>query len=101
MNEKTTSENSKPAPFLDPKAWNFPATHPIKAIGFSDQPIKETVCEILTGLGLAFQKNSITSTPSKSNKYISLTVRVSFQSSEEVEALYKKLFEHPLIVRAL
>jgi|GEM_PF-1313540 len=93
--------SSTPPQSLDPALWELPGVHSIKAIGLSSKPIQDNLCEILHALGLKFEQTNIKLSFSKTKKYIVVTAKVAFGTTDEVKALYKRLFDHPNIVRAL
>ena len=86
---------------LNPDLWDFPKSHSIKAIGLTTDQIESVLISILNDMHLTYDLNSLKSTPSKNNKYTSVTVKTMLKNETEASALYKALFQHLKIIRAL
>lgn len=86
---------------MTPEAWDFPRFHGVKAIGFSTAEVQNVLISLIEAVNLNFKEDSISSKPSRSGKYISVTIEVHFNNDQEVKRLYGQLHDHPDIVQSL
>jgi putative lipoic acid-binding regulatory protein len=80
--------------------FTFPCTFPLKVMGQNNEAFQTSVMAI-------FQKHLhpapvvYTSRPSAGGKYLSLTATFTAQSREQLDALYRELNAHELVVMTL
>jgi len=86
---------------LNASAWQFPKAHGVKAIGHTKDPVQTVFVNLIEQLNLKYDSTSITSKPSSSGKYVSITVTIHFEQAAQVEQLYAALHIEPTIVQSL
>lgn len=79
----------------------FPADFPIKVMGHTIDGFADTVLEIVLNHAPDFDAASMTMTPSKHGKYISLTCTINATSQAQLDDLYRELSGHPLVIMVL
>jgi putative lipoic acid-binding regulatory protein len=75
----------------------FPADFPIKVMGLQDDHFVAVIGALAQEHVPEFDPGSISQTPSRTGKYISLTLPLRVQSREQLEGLYKALADHELV----
>lgn len=71
--------------------WDFPCTLPIKIMGPAKDTLQPLAIKIIQNHVSDFDSKTITSTPSKTGKYISLTAQVVLQDKAQIDALFAEL----------
>jgi len=71
--------------------WTFPCTLPIKVMGPAKDSLLPLTHEIIQNHMPRFNPSDIKTTPSKTGKYISITVSVEFHNKPQIEALFAEL----------
>ena len=71
--------------------WTFPCSLPIKIMGPCSDHLLPLTIQIIQNHVPAFIPENINSVPSKTGKYISLTVTVEFHNKQQIDALYAEL----------
>jgi putative lipoic acid-binding regulatory protein len=61
----------------------------------------QTVAEIVLRHAADFRPDSIEMRSSKNARYLSLTVTINARSREQLDALYRELSKHPLVMMVL
>ncbi|MGD2020508.1 MAG: DUF493 domain-containing protein [Thiohalocapsa sp.] len=79
----------------------FPCTFPIKAMGAADTEIEAVVAEILTRHVPGFDPAAVTTRTSRGGKWVAVTARIRAQSKAQLDAIYRELSAHELVVYAL
>ncbi|WP_295879439.1 DUF493 domain-containing protein [uncultured Thiohalocapsa sp.] len=79
----------------------FPCTFPIKAMGAADTDIEAVVLDILHRHAPGFDPDAVTTRASRGGKWISVTARIRAQSKPQLDAIYRELSAHELVVYAL
>lgn len=79
----------------------FPTEFPIKIMGHTIDGFADTVLEIVLSHAPDFDAKTMTMRPSKHGKYISLTCTINAQSQAQLDALYRELTGHPLVIMVL
>jgi uncharacterized protein len=96
-----TTEN-KPAEVKQLESLiEYPCAFPIKVFGQTQQGFLQAVTETVLQHDPAFTAAGITMRNSKSAKYTSLTCTVNATSREQLDAIYRSLCDHPLVVMVL
>ena len=79
----------------------YPCEFPIKIFGRQQTGFAQAVLEVVTKHDPGFVAASMGMRASKNARYISLTCTVHAVSREQLDALYRDLCDHPLIVMVL
>lgn len=80
----------------------FPCLFPIKAMGPADSPLKTVVTEICRRHAPDLDTSvAVTTRASRNGKWLSVTVQVSATSKSQLDAIYRELTAHELVVYAL
>jgi uncharacterized protein len=88
------SNNDKPI-------MEFPCEFPIKAMGLATESLQWTVLEIVQRHAPEVDEQMIKSRPSTNGKYVSLTVTITAQSREQLDAIYMDLTACKQVLMAL
>lgn len=79
----------------------YPCDFPIKVFGRSEPGFAQAVVEIVLRHDSGFDAGSIEMKPSREARYLSLTCTVRATSREQLDALYRELCDHPMVVMVL
>ncbi len=79
----------------------FPCDFPIKAMGLADSGLEALVVEIVSRHAAAVDLDDLSVRPSRGGKWVSVTVNVEAQSRDQLDAIYRELSAHELVVWAL
>lgn len=82
-------------------ALEFPCNFPIKAMGLAAADFDALVVSIISRHVAALGEGAVTSRPSSNGKYISVTVTISAESQQQLDAIYRELTAHPRVLMAL
>ncbi len=85
---------------LAPTAFIFPCSFPLKVMGLNTEAFTTAVKAILEK-HLHAAPVSFTTQPSKNGKYLSITATFTATSKEQLDALYRELNAHELVVMTL
>ena len=85
----------------DGTALAFPCDFPIKVMGRKAPGFAQTVSDIVQRHAPGFDPATIEMRPSRQGKYLSVTCVVRATSREQLDALYRELNDHPLVVMVL
>ncbi len=81
-------------------AFIFPCSFPLKVMGLNNDAFETAIKSVfqkhLPGASIAY-----TSQPSKNGKYLSITATFTATSKEQLDALYRELNAHELVVMTL
>lgn len=78
----------------------FPAEFAVKAMGLHTDDFEELIAEIVLP-HIAQQQANVTTLPSKGGKYISVSVRFTATSLEQLHAVYGALKQEPRVLYTL
>lgn len=81
--------------------WKFPCEFPIKVVGLAS---KEFETFVLTTVNKHFpniSESALQLNPSKDGKYLAITITVSAESKEQLDATYMDLTSNKLVLIAL
>jgi len=95
-NAPAGSESAGPETLLE-----FPCTFPIKAMGRYDSGLEAVVLEILERHAPDFEADKLETRASSGGKWLSVTVRIQASSKDQLDAIYRELSAHELVVYAL
>ena len=79
----------------------YPTDFPIKVMGRREPRLVHTVVEIVRRHAPDFDPATVEMRTSKKNGYLSVTCTVRATSSEQLDALYQELCDHPMVVMVL
>ena len=85
----------------DRSPLKFPTEFPIKIMGRDTPEFHVMVEEILARHVAPVHTLSVTRQPSKEGRFVSVTVTVNAQNREQLDALYRELSAHDLVLMAL
>lgn len=83
-------------PLLD-----FPTPFPIKVMGRREEGYAQEILGVVLRHAPDFDPATLEMRPSKAGTYLSLTVTITARSREQLDALYKELSGHPMVVMVL
>lgn len=71
--------------------WTFPCSLPIKIMGPKSDTLLPLAIQIVQNHVPEFLPSDISATPSRTEKYISLTLTVEFNNKQQIDALFAEL----------
>ncbi|PIQ44223.1 MAG: hypothetical protein COV52_06635 [Gammaproteobacteria bacterium CG11_big_fil_rev_8_21_14_0_20_46_22] len=81
--------------------YEFPCTMPFKIIAHRKDDIEAIIREILDTQGFDSKTLEVSIRPSKTNKYWAITMPLTFESKEQLDALHKALNDHEHVIMTL
>jgi putative lipoic acid-binding regulatory protein len=75
----------------------FPCSFPIKVMGIAEHDFSEQMVAVVRQIKPAFDAGTLEKRPSKTGKYMGLTVYVNVNNQQELDAIYLALTQHPLV----
>jgi putative lipoic acid-binding regulatory protein len=85
----------------DPSLIEYPCEFPIKIMGQTQPGFAQAVLEVVRRHAPDFDATTMAMKTSKHGKYLSITCVINAASREQLDALYKELCDHPLVVMVL
>jgi uncharacterized protein len=79
----------------------YPCDFPIKVLGRTQAGFAQTVLDIVRAHAPDFDGTSMDMKTSKQGKYLSVTCVVRANSRQQLDALYRALCDHPMVVMVL
>jgi uncharacterized protein len=79
----------------------FPTPFPIKVMGRRREGYAQAILEVVMRHAPDFDPATMEMRPSKAGTYLSLTVTINAQSRGQLDALYKDLSGHPMVMMVL
>jgi hypothetical protein len=79
----------------------YPCAFPIKIMGHTRPGFAQAVSEVVTRHAPDFEAATMEMKASKHGKYLSVTCTINAISREQLDALYRELCDHPLVVMVL
>ncbi len=79
----------------------FPCAFPLKIIGWNSHEFHSVVTSILRKHSPDQEDLTSTSNLSSSNKYISITTVINAKSKDQMDAIYRELNNHKLVLMVL
>jgi len=76
-------------------ALTFPCQFPIKVMGINSDSFENEIFMIANQHAPNLGETAISSTPSRTAKYLSVTVTITAQSREQLDNLYRAFNKHP------
>lgn len=80
---------------------DYPCDFPVKILGHTQAGFAQAVIEIVKRHAPDFDAAGVGMKPSKKGKYLSLTCVIRATSREQLDALYRDLCDHPMVVMVL
>ena len=79
----------------------FPCDFPLKVLGHSQPGYAQAVIEVVRRHAPDFDAATVDMKPSRGGKYLSVTCVIRATSREQLDALYRELCDHPMVVMVL
>lgn len=79
----------------------FPMEFPVKIMGRDTPEFIAAVGDIVTRHVAPMESLPVSRQPSREGRFVSLTVTITAQSREQLDALYQDLSDHELVLMAL
>ena len=79
----------------------FPCQFPMKVMGRREDGFAQLVSEIVLRHAPDFDPATMEMRSSKQGRYLSLTVTIHARSRDQLDALYKELSGHPMVIMVL
>lgn len=80
---------------------DFPCLFPIKAMGLSADDFDALVVSIVSRHGATIAEGAVSSRPSSNGKYLSVTVTITAENQQQLDAIYRDLTAHERVLMAL
>jgi len=90
-----------PTPPAAPSLIEYPTAFPIKIMGLTRAGYAQSVMDIVNRHAPDFDGKTMEMKPSKHGKYLSITCTITATSREQLDALYRDLCDHPMVVMVL
>ena len=85
----------------DPPLIDYPCEFPIKILGHTRAGYAQAILEVVNRHAPDFDGATLQMKSSKHGKYLSITCVVNATSRAQLDALYRELCDHPLVVMVL
>ena len=85
----------------DTPLLEYPCEYPIKIMGHTRAGFAQAVLEVVTHHAPDFDGSTLEMKTSKHGKYLSVTCVINATSREQLDALYRELCDHPMVVMVL
>jgi len=79
----------------------YPSPFPIKVMGPTQPGFAQAVVEVVLRHAPDFDASAVEMRASREGRYLSLTATVTARSREQLDALYRELCDHPMVVMVL
>jgi uncharacterized protein len=79
----------------------YPSEFPIKIMGHTQAGFAQAILEVVTRHAPDFDGATMEMRSSKHGKYLSITCTINATSREQLDAVYKELCDHPMVVMVL
>jgi putative lipoic acid-binding regulatory protein len=79
----------------------YPCDFPIKILGQTRAGFAQAILEVVQRHAPDFDGASMEMRPSRKGKYLSVTCVIRATSREQLDALYRELCDHPMVVMVL
>jgi putative lipoic acid-binding regulatory protein len=81
----------------EPSLIDYPSAFPIKVMGAQVAGFEQAMVSIVQRFDPGFDAGGIERRPSKTGKYLGLTLTVTATSREQLDELYRCLSTHPMV----
>ncbi len=75
----------------------YPSQFPIKVMGANVEGFAEAVVRVAQQFDPGFDPATLERRPSRSGKYLGLTITITATSREQLDELYRTLSTHPMV----
>lgn len=79
----------------------FPCEFPLKILGRAQAGYAQAVLAVVQRHARDFDAATLEMKPSRGGKYLSVTCVIRATSREQLDALYRELCDHPMVVMVL
>ena len=79
----------------------FPCDFPLKVLGHAQAGYVQAIAGVVKHHAPDFDASTVDMKPSRGGKYISVTCTIRAASREQLDALYRELCDHPMVVMVL
>ena len=79
----------------------FPTPFPIKVMGRREDGYAQAILDVVMRHAPDFDASTLEMRPSRTGKYLSLTVTINARSREQLDSLYRDLSGHPMVTMVL
>ena len=83
------------------KGFSFPCSYPLKVMGKNSNEFYSVVSSIIEKHLVEGSEVAYSSRTSSGDKYLSITATFTLESREQMEAIYRDLKDHRLVLMAL
>ncbi len=85
----------------EPQGFQFPCEYEIKAMGIDDGSFHELVFEVIRRHCDTLREESLRRRPSRTGKYVSISVVIEASSRAQLDAIYADLTAHEKVLMRL
>jgi putative lipoic acid-binding regulatory protein len=93
----SSDEAPIPAPEGRREGLHFPCRFPLKAVGNAGAGFREHVVGLVRGHAPGLRDEDVRETPSRSGRFVSITVIIDADSQAQLDAIYLALKADPLV----
>lgn len=86
---------------VQPSLIEYPTDFPLKIVGTSQQGFAQAILAVVKKHAPDFDDATMAMKTSKKGKYLSVTCVIRATSREQLDALYRELCDHPMVVMVL
>ena len=90
-----------PDPAAQASLLEFPCEFPLKVMGRREDGFAQAVSEIVQRHAADFVPSTLAMRASRNARFLSLTVTITARSKDQLDALYRELSGHPLVMMVL
>jgi len=101
MSSKQSSNNDANQDIEEETLIDFPCEFPVKVMGAAIPEFHLAIEKIANAHDPEFDSNQTTQNVSKTGKYVSLTLNIHAKDKPQLDAIYKDLTDHELVLWAL
>ena len=84
-----------------PSLIEYPCDFPLKILGHTQPGFAQSVLAVVKRHAPDFEDGTLAMKTSKKGKYLSVTCVIRATSREQLDALYRELCDHPMVVMVL
>jgi len=85
----------------DEDALKFPCRFPIKVMGKNSSGMQEIALALVSEHVANIEAGDIQSRPSRNGRFVSVTITVTAESQQQLDAIYQSLTDHEAVLFAL
>ena len=84
-----------------PSLIEYPGEFPLKILGHTQPGFAQAIAAVVKRHAPDFDEATLTMRASRKGNYLSLTCIIRATSRQQLDALYRELSDHPMVVMAL